>query len=373
MKKFLKNQFSFLLLLIILFLSTTLTGCDTIINNTHTQSTIPPAEESTQKTSSELKVHFIDVGQADCILVQNKGKNLLIDAGNQADYSVIEVYLATQKVSKIDTFILTHPHEDHIGSAAKIVHNFNIGNVYMTKASADSNVYKNLLQELKAKSIKPAYPQAGDNFSVGEAIFTFLGPVAQYDDLNSMSLVVRGDFGSNSFLFTGDSTDEAEKDMLNEGENLEAQVLKVGHHGSRGSSSYVFLKAVNPSYSVISSEKGNDYGHPHKEALSRLNDVGSTLFRTDKEGTIVATSDGKKITWNTSGIKSNKEHVSDGNGLSSDKDKIEYAKNYIGNKNSHVFHSADCSGLPKKENQIKFSTRKKAVEAGYSPCGRCNP
>lgn len=373
MTKLSKNRFALQALFLILFLSTTLTGCSNIINTSYSQSSVQPSSTTAQVTTSDLTVHYIDVGQADCILVQNKGKNLLIDAGNYADYSVIESYLTKQKVSRIHTFILTHPHEDHIGSAAKIVHNFDIGTVYMTNITASSRVYKSLMEELKLKNIKPKYPQPGDNFSLGEAAFTFLGPVAQYKDVNSMSLVVRGDFGSNSFLFTGDCTDEAEKDMLNEGVNLETQVLKVGHHGSRDSSTYIFLKAANPVYSVISCGTGNDYGHPHKEALSRINDVGSTLFRTDKSGTIVATSDGSEITWNTVGTESNKEHVSDGNGLASDKDKVTYSQNYIGNKNSHVFHRPDCASLPKKKNQIKFSTRQKALDAGYTACGKCNP
>lgn len=378
MKKLIQKRIAFLVLFLTIFTSLNLTGCTDINLTPEPQTTTSPSQTTSapdisSETKSKLRVHYIDVGQADCILIQNKNENVLIDAGNRADYSDIKDYLDTLNVKKINTFILTHPHEDHIGSAAQIIQNYNIGKVYMTKASANSRVYKNLMTELDTKNINPLYPKAGDNFFIGETAFTFLGPVARYEDLNSMSLVVRADFGSNSFLFTGDATDESEHDMLKKKVNLESQVLKVGHHGSRDSSTYVFLKAVNPEYSVISCGDGNDYGHPHKEALSRLNDVGSTLFRTDKSGTIIATSDGKKVTWNTSGIKSNKEHVTNGNGLASKDDKIVYKESYIGNKNSHVFHKEDCSSLPKEENQVKFSTRQKALNADYKPCGRCNP
>ena len=377
-KLFLKRM---LFLFVFLILSSMcFTGCTNI-----TEKPVPKASsmpnQAVSSTSpdisvpakSKLTVHFIDVGQADCILIQNQKQTVLIDAGNYADYKTIYSYLQKQNVRTIDVLVLTHPHEDHIGSAAKIVQSFNIGTVYMTKASPQTRVFKSLREALSSKRIKPLYPKAGDNFSIGETAFTFLGPVAKYSDLNSMSLVLRADFGANSFLFTGDSTDEAEHDMLNKKVNLESQVLKVAHHGSRDSSSYVFLKAVNPEYSVISTETGNDYGHPHKETLSRLNDVGTTLYRTDKSGTIVATSNGKKITWNTEGIKSNKEHMKGSNGLVSDNDSITYSQNYIGNKTSKIYHRSDCSSLPKKENQIKFSTRQKAESAGYKACGRCNP
>ena len=362
------------ILTILMLVTLIITGCSNAAitkRNSNTPSSSTP--DISQETSSELLVHFIDVGQADCIFIQNQEENVLIDAGNRGDFNTIEIYLKQAGIKKINHFVLTHPHEDHIGSAAQIIANFNIGKVYMTDAEADSSVYKSLIEELNKKEITPIYPSVGDNFSIGETAFTFLGPVSTYKDVNSMSLVVRADFGSNSFLFTGDCTEEAEKDMLNEGVNLEADILKVGHHGSRESSSYVFLKAVNPVYSVISVGNDNDYGHPTEEALSRLNDVGTTLFRTDKSGTIIATCDGKDITWNTVGQESSREHVSDGNGLVKDKDEVEYSSSYIGNKNSKVFHLPSCASLPKEENQIKFSSKQQAIDDGYEACQRCNP
>lgn len=385
-----KNLIQKFLTLLILF-SFIITGCSSInsILDNATSSPAATQESSTNKTNtdpskipdistqttSELLVHFIDVGQADCILVENQGETVLIDSGNRADFDTIQNYLNNLGVTTINHFILTHPHEDHIGSAAKIVKNFNIEKVYMTDATADSSIYTSLIEELSKKEIVPIYPAPGDNFSIGETAFTFLGPVSTYKDVNSMSLVVRADFGSSSFLFTGDCTDEAEKDMLSAGVNLEAQVLKVGHHGSRESSTYVFLKAVNPEYSVISVGTDNDYGHPTEEALSRLNDVGSTLFRTDQSGTIIATCNGTDITWNTAGQESTQEHVDsdNGNGLVEEDEEIVYSITYIGNKNSQVFHTDDCSSLPAKSNQVKFSSRQEAIDAGYHACQRCKP
>lgn len=371
-----KHSIQKLLTILLLFILV-ITGCSTTNNQTNETkeqieftSSIPAISP---ETSSELNVHFIDVGQADCILIQNQSENVLIDAGNRADFETIQSYLEQLNITAIQHFILTHPHEDHIGSAAQIAANFNIGKVYMTDTKADSNVYTSLMEQLKNKGITPIYPSVGDNFSIGETIFTFLGPASTYKDVNSMSLIVRADFGTNSFLFTGDTTDEAEKDILNEGVNLEADVLKVAHHGSRDSSTYVFLKAVNPSYSVISVGADNDYGHPTEDALSRLNDVGSTLFRTDLSGTVIATSDGTNITWNTTGQESTREHISDGNGLVEDADEVEYSTSYIGNKNSKVLHLPSCGALPKEENQVKFSSKQEALDEGYHACQRCNP
>lgn len=379
MKKLLQKKSIILYLLVALLTSIPLTACQDFDINSNTTNTHTPVNTTAtpapidRPASSELTIHYIDVGQADCILIQNQNENVLIDAGNRADFPTIENYLDNLKIQTIDAFILTHPHEDHIGSAAKIVHKYSIGSVYMTNATASSRVYTSLIDALEVKNITPTYPEPGDNFSIGETAFTFLGPVENYDDLNSMSLVVRADFGSKSFLFTGDCTDEEERDMLAAGVNLQADVLKVGHHGSRDSSTYVFLKAVNPVYSVISVGVDNDYGHPNKEALSRINDVGSTYFRTDKSGTIIATCNGKEITWNTKGMESTQEHIDKGNGLVKAHDKVTYSTGYIGNKNSQVFHSKDCSSLPSQKNQVQFKNRQDAVDAGYRPCGRCNP
>jgi len=360
---------------LLLLLCLLLTGCDV-------QEFVP--SEGT-KVTSELKVHFIDVGQADSILIQNNSQTALLDTGNRDDYDTIHDYLEELSIKSIDYLILTHPHEDHIGSAAKIIENFDIGTVYMTNMSANTKIYSSLMHAMKQKKLKKQIPKLGDTFNVGDCEFTFLGPVKKYEDPNQMSLVTRAVFGNKSFLFTGDAEIEAEKDMLNANVTLNSDVLKVGHHGSQTSSSYVFLKEVNPVDAVISSEKGNDYGHPHKKTLSRLNDVGATIYRTDKSGTIIATCDGKEINWNVIGTKSNQEHISKGQGLSTDKKNSSRKSNkvtdtnqvtyntYVGNKNSKKFHIPDCSSLPAKKNQVIFNSREEAIEQEYEPCGVCNP
>lgn len=289
MKQIRHNQL--VTLFFVLFASIVLAGCNST-NTQHHQQTFP-------MPTSTLQVHFLNVGKADCILIQNQGKNLLIDTGYKENYSDIEAYLRKQNVSKIHRLILTHPHKDHIGSAKKILKNFDIDTVYMTDINPHTKIYNALIDQLNKENLTPVYPTKGDSFPVGEATFTFLGPVTQYDDINSMSLVVRCDFGSNSFLFAGDCTEEAEQDMLDHGSSLKAQVLKVGHHGRKDSSSSVFLHTVKPSYSIISCDSDDEHGCPHTKTIARLKGIGSTVYRTDQSGIITATCDGTKITWTT--------------------------------------------------------------------------
>lgn len=376
-----KRNYRKLLVAVLLSVCLLLTGCQLSEVTADSENTFQTGGKFTETTTapdnvtSDFKVHYLDVGQADCILVQNKNENLLIDTGNRDDYEMISDYLAKLSVTKLDYLVLTHPHEDHIGSAANIISNFSIGKVYMTKQKASSKVFSSLMHALKKKSLKYTVPSVGDQFTVGDSTFTFLGPVKKYDDVNEMSLVMRATFGSKSFLFTGDAGITSEKDILSTKATIESDVLKVGHHGSRTSSSYVFLKAVNPVDAIISSGKGNDYGHPHKEALSRLNDVGATTYRTDKLGTIVATCNGKTVRFSEVGTKSSKEHITDENGLEPSKGNNSSNKisTYIGNKNSKVFHRETCSSLPQEKNRVYFATKKVAKKAGYKACGRCKP
>ena len=192
---------------------------------------------------------------------------------------------------------------------------------------------------------------------------TILGPLAEYEETNNTSLVLRVDFDETAFLFTGDMERIAEADLLeySAGE-LWATVLKVGHHGSSTSSSYPFLREVLPTYAVISCGTGNSYGHPHEEVLSRLSDAGTTVYRTDLLGTVVAVSDGKEISFTT------EKNVSPTAGRGESAEAV-----YIGNRNSSVFHLERCPNLPKEENRVYFSARQDALDAGYAPCGNCCP
>lgn len=199
---------------------------------------------------------------------------------------------------------------------------------------------------------------------LGEATITMLGPVKEYSEPNDTSIVLRVDFGETSLLFTGDMERAAEEDLLASGAHLSATVLKVGHHGSNTSSTYPFLRAVSPSYGVICCGVSNDYGHPNEDVLSRYRDADARLFRTDVQGHVIAVSDGQEVTFTT---QKNEGAVTNPT------QEREEPLQYIGNLNSKVFHMDTCSGLPAPENQTFFDTYQEAIDAEYTPCGRCNP
>lgn len=257
---------------------------------------------ATQSTTMifKLKIHFIDVGQADCILIQTpSNKVMLIDAGNNEDSDTILSYIKSLKISKIDVLVGTHPHEDHIGSMDSVIKTFSIGKIYMPKVSSNTKTYEDVLSAIKAKALKITTATAGLKITLDSNLtIQMLSPnSAKYDDLNNYSPVIKLVYGSTSFLFTGDAETVSEKEILSKKYNVKADVLKVGHHGSNSSTSSTFLKAVSPKYAVISVGKDNDYGHPTAATLTKLSKANIQIFRTDLLSTIIATSDGKAISF----------------------------------------------------------------------------
>lgn len=247
-----------------------------------------------------LTVYFFDVGQADCILIRTPNfRNILIDAGSNESTERVLSYLTTQKINRLDLVIATHPHEDHIGGMDVVIKRFNIGQVCMPKAATDTRTFESVLLAIKAKGLKITTARAGLSFDLDPALK--MGLVApnreSYENLNDYSAVLRLVYGRTAFLFAGDTGFVSEREMLRAGYDLRADVLKVGHHGSNTSTSAAFLRAVGPRYAVISVGAGNDYGHPGKSTLRRLLKSGAEVLRTDREGTIVVTSDGNTIQW----------------------------------------------------------------------------
>lgn len=252
-----------------------------------------------QNISGSLKVHFIDVGQADSILLQQGNQFMLVDAGNNGDARVIKNYLDNQGVSELKYFIGTHKDEDHIGSADYILNSFKVGKVYFPKQTATTQTFKDFSTAVKNKGLSLTVPKPGDQFKLGDALITVLAPKrSNYGDSNDYSIVIKASFGNTSFLLTGDAEAESEKEMLESGMDLSATLLKAGHHGSRTSTSKAFLDKVNPKYAVISAGKDNKYGHPAQETMDRFKNKGIKVYRTDEQGTIIATSDGEAITFN---------------------------------------------------------------------------
>lgn len=323
-------------------------------------------EPEIQPTAAEpgsFAVHYIDVGQADCALLECGGEYLLIDGGNREDSSLVVTYLQEQGVEELAAVICTHAHEDHVGGLPGVLAVYPTAAVYAPTNTYSSNIFDKFVYYTDQQGLEITIPQPGDTLTLGDAVGTFLGPVKSYPDTNNTSLMMNWTYGEIAFLFTGDMEKEAESDLVDywgdDAALLHADVLKVGHHGSDTSSGYRFLNAVAPEYGVISVGAGNSYGHPHKEPLERLAQAEVTLLRTDLLGHILAVSDGKNVTFTWQDPGAEPTQVTQG------------AMTYIGNRNSHKLHAPDCGSLPKEENRVYFDTYQEAIDAGYSPCGSC--
>lgn len=248
----------------------------------------------------ELFVDFVDVGQGDCTLIRTADAVILVDAGEAGTADTVVSYLKEKGIKNIDCCIATHPHSDHIGALYRIFEEFSVDTVLLPDIPDEliptTSTYEKFLDGLEnVKNIIPA--GTGDNFDFGSLNLDILGPVKEYDDLNQMSLVSKVSFGNTSVMLTGDIETPAETDMLKKRNvDYSADILKVGHHGSKTSTSEKWLKAVHPQFAVVSCGLDNDYGHPHKNIINRLEDFGVEYYRTDLEGHILFKSDGNEIT-----------------------------------------------------------------------------
>lgn len=263
-----------------------------------------------QNVEGEAKIWYLDVGQADSMLLQlpngNEWDYVLIDAGTGQTEEALVSWLQEQGVTDITAVIATHPHEDHIGGMDAVLEAIPVESLYMPEVKESltptTRCYEQMLDAAEAQQVQAVKGQSGVTVYEEDGVkLELVGPEPQkeYDDLNEYSLVAKLTVGGKSFLFTGDSSEQAEADMIEAGEDLKADVLKIGHHGSSTATTKAFLQAVNPQVAVISCGKDNSYGHPHEETMQRLQEKAMTIYRTDEDGTILATCDGTSIEWQT--------------------------------------------------------------------------
>ncbi len=323
---------------------------------------------ASQAGGALLTVRFLDVGQADAALITCGESAMLIDGGLPSSSSFLVAYLKELGIDRLDYIVCTHAHEDHMGGLSGPLNTCTVGRVLAPVTQYPSRAFESFVKYTALQGLSVEVPAAGDRLSLGGAEITVLGPVRDYEEVNDTSLVLRIDFGKTSFLFTGDMERPAEADLLDSGAVLPATVLKVGHNGSDTSTSYPFLRAVMPTYAVISVGKDNSYGHPDEATLSRLRDAGCTVYRTDLSGTVTAVSDGEQITFSAP-----PPSVSASPSVQAQSSSPAQEGGYIGNRNSQVFHAPSCPNLPAQRNRVLFESREDALSAGYTPCGNCAP
>lgn len=368
--------------------------------------------------TDKMEVHFLDVGQGDSTLIVCGEHAMLIDAGDDSKGTQIQNYLQKQKIEKLDYLVLTHPDADHIGGAPVIISKFDIDKVFVSNYEKDNKTYQKLIQALDNKRLKYTTPKVGAQYTLGTAAITILAPGKEYDDPNDASIVLIVQNGDHKFLFTGDAGEAAEQDILDSGMTVSADVYHVGHHGSRTSTSEDFLDAVNPTYAVISCAEGNEYGHPHAQTLNALRADGIKVYRTDEAGTIIASSDGKKLTFNvpasetwkageptgssaskspaskeqstTEGAASKEQNAAKGS-ASKEQSSVQESSpavqeaeqapaasdtselTYVLNTKTKKFHKPSCSYLPTANRKDTSESRESVIAQGYEPCKKCNP
>ncbi len=263
-----------------------------VLGNT-TNSVNTTNEEMVQAVTGDLKVYFLDVGQADSILVMDKDKTMLIDAGTNEMGDDVVNFLEDKGVEKIDYLVGTHPHEDHIGGLDDVIDNFDIGTIYMPKIQTNTKTFEDVLDSIEKKDLKVTAPKQGDEFKLDDADCEIM--LANEDDndsnLNLSSIVIRMTYGENSFLFMGDAEEQNEEER----KWPQTDVIKIGHHGSRTATSEDFVNQVKPSIGIIQVAKKNSYKLPNKEPIENLENAGAKVYRTDEDGNILITSDGKNL------------------------------------------------------------------------------
>lgn len=274
--------------MIALFIATLLfvTGCE---------ETVQPSTPSKQGTGREMLVHFIDVGQGDSIFIQSpNGKTMLVDAGVKGAGDTVVAYLKNQGIQKLDYVVATHPDADHIGGLIAVLNAFSINQFIDSGKVHTSKTYEEMLSLISEKKIPFTIPRTGDQIDLDPAVAVdVLSADEHATDNNEASIVLRIAYDAISFLLTGDAGVEMEKEMLTNGTDVEATILKAGHHGSNTSSSPSFIKEVSPLATILSYGQDNKYGHPHAEVMDALNQVESDIYSTAEVGTVVVQTDGE--------------------------------------------------------------------------------
>ena len=304
-----------------------------------------------------LTARFIDVGQGDSCLITCDGESMLVDGGTADSSSKLVALLGELGIDSLRYMINTHPHDDHVGGLCGPLSVVGVDAVYANTTDYDLNRFAVFKRIAADKGLAIGTLAAGDELRLGGASISVLAPISALEDMNDNSLVLMVRYGATLLLLMGDAGAAEEQALMEAGAELDADLIKVGHHGAGSSSGAEFLEQVSPAWAVISVGADNDFGHPHADTLARLYAAGARVLRTDESGTIPVQSDGRTLevtTERAAGTAAAEDY-------------------YIGNVRTHKFHRPDCGTLPAEKNRVTLDTREQALSEGYSPCGNCRP
>lgn len=279
-------------------------GEDATVSNPTTPTPVPSqivTHSGVDEQDMGMTLSVLEVGKADCLVLQCDGETMIIDGGNEEDEAYILGQLKSMGIEKFDYLVNTHPHEDHLGSLDAVINAYPVDLALISPKEHTTRAYERMLDALEDNDVSVAVPQVGDTIKLGGAVLTVLAPEADaaYEGYNDWSIVLMAQYGDVKYLLMGDAETPVESDLLDSGIDLQADVLKVGHHGSNTSSKKTFLAAVNPTYAVITCDYTQEYGDPNAKVVKRLNDLGIPFMRTDQSGVVTIYTDGRDIAINT--------------------------------------------------------------------------
>lgn len=310
-----------------------------------------------------LRVRFIDVGQGDSsLIILPNGRSMLIDTGEYYAKDAVLSAIKEEGLKSIDVLVATHPHSDHIGCMASVVEAVDFTDIYMPNAASNSKSFEKLLDAVDKRGVNAIEAKAGMSIKLDSAVdVEILAPISKkYDNTNDYSIVIRVTYGDVSVLFMGDAEKLVEKQILDKGEEVSADVIKLGHHGSSTSSDEDFIKAVSPIVAIASCSEDNTYGHPHKETVELMEELGITMLRTYETGDIIMETDGSKLSF------SDNVSLGDAKGEKPAAAKAEYV--YV--SKSGKYHKKSCAHY---DSSFTKMTKEEAVSKGYDACKSCKP
>lgn len=338
---------------------------------------LPGTWVTAETETAPFAFHMLDVGQGMSVLVEADGRYMLIDGGGRSSSSFVVSYLQQQGVEKLDYIVVSHYDEDHISGIVGALHVFDCDTILAPDYSADTSIYASYLAAAKDSGAEIIYPQQGETYALGEAAVTVVGPASyENESENDCSVAVRITYGITSYLICGDAQEQEETDILNSGLELASDVYVVNHHGSAQSSGFYFLNAVKPVYALLSCSADNSYGHPAAEAMQRLDNEGVSLYRTDRQGTVTAYSDGTGLWFDQEPCNDFSARDADTGEEQDISGSGDTGVTYVCNLNSKKFHYAYCESVNKmKESNKKITneSRESLIAQGYVPCKNCNP